>query len=285
MDMTREPEAPDDGDSTYAGDIVGSGSAPTSETATEVDATTDAEGVARAVLALTEEDLPPAERRRAVGQLATALRKRGFKDFFRPKAAMDWIAETVVDIAPRIPLRGLSTLRSHLAGLSDDEIADRLVRNAARSTAGIGAVGGGVAAIKWAVPPALLTAPALLAAETVAVVAVEIKLIGELQELYGQPVPGNGTQRALSLLQAWAGRRGVSLLVPGRGLAAALGTAARYELRDRLMRRFGRNLTTLGPLLTGAAVASYLNRRATLKLAEEVRENLDAQRPKAIPGG
>jgi hypothetical protein len=285
MDMTREPEAPDDGDSTYAGDIVGSGNAPTSETATEVDATTDAEGVARAVLALTEEDLPPAERRRAVGQLATALRKRGFKDFFRPKAAMDWIAETVVDIAPRIPLRGLSTLRSHFAGLSDDEIADRLVRNAARSTAGIGAVGGGVAAIKWAVPPALLTAPALLAAETVAVVAVEIKLIGELQELYGQPVPGNGTQRALSLLQAWAGRRGVSLLVPGRGLAAALGTAARYELRDRLMRRFGRNLTTLGPLLTGAAVASYLNRRATLKLAEEVRENLDAQRPKAIPGG
>ncbi len=198
---------------------------------------------------------------------------------------MDWIAETVVDIAPRIPLRGLGTLRSHFPGLSDDEIADRLVRNAARSTAGIGAVGGGVAAIKWAVPPALLTAPVLLAAETVAVVAVEIKLIGELQELYGQPVPGNGTQRALSLLQAWAGRRGVSLMVPGRGLAAALGTAARYELRDRLMRRFGRNLTTLGPLLTGAAVASYLNRRATLKLAEEVRENLDAQRPKAIPAG
>ncbi len=276
--MTREPGAPDDGVSTGAGDTVGSSRAPASEAP-------DADGVAQAVLALTEQDLHPAERRYAVGQLATALRKSGFKDFLRPKAAMDWIADTVVDITPRIPLRSLGTLRSHLPGLSDHEIADRLVRNAARSTAGIGAVGGGVAAIKWVVPPALLTAPALLAAETVAVVAVEIKLIGELQELYGQPVPGSGTQRALSLLQAWAGRRGVSLLVPGRGLAAALGTAARYELRDRLMRRFGRNLTTLGPLLTGAAVASYLNRRATLKLAEEVRENLDAQLSKAITAG
>ena len=42
-----------------------------------------------------------------------------------------------------------------------------------------------------------------------------------------------------------------------------LGTAARKELQTTLLKRFGRNLTTLGPLLTGAAVASYLNRRAT----------------------
>ena len=45
-------------------------------------------------------------------------------------------------------------------------------------------------------------------------------------------------------------------MVPGRGVAAVLGTAARHELRDRLVRRFGRNLTTLGPLFTGAAVAA-----------------------------
>ena len=61
-----------------------------------------------------------------------------------------------------------------------------------------------------------------------------------------------------------AGRRGVNLLVPARGAAAILSTAARYELRDRLLRRFGRNLTTLGPLFTGAAIAAWLNRRATL---------------------
>jgi hypothetical protein len=137
-----------------------------------------------------------------------------------------------------------------------------------------------VSAIQWAAPPALLTAPVLLAAETIAVVAVEIKLIGELQELYGQPVPGGHAQRAITLLQAWAGRRGVNLMVPGRSLAAVLGTTARHELRDRLARRFGRNLTVLGPLFTGAAIAAYLNRRATLKLAEEVRADLDTRVPR-----
>ncbi len=232
------------------------------------------------VARLADDDLSKADRRRAVGQLAGLLRGRGFTGMLRPRAAMAWIADTVVDLAPRIPLRDLATLRQHFPGLSDDDIADRLVRNAARASAGIGAVGGGVAAIEWMAPPALLTAPALLAAETVAVVAVELKLIGELQELYGQAVPGTTTQRAVSLLQAWAARRGVNLMAPGRGVAAVLGTAARHELRDRLLRRFGRNLTALGPLFTGAAVAAFLNRRATLHLADEVRRDLAHRRPR-----
>jgi hypothetical protein len=241
--------------------------------------------VAAAVARLTDDDLPTSERRRALGQIASALRKRGFTDVFRPRAAMTWLADFVVDVAPRIPLRDVTTLRTHYQGLSDMEVATRLVRNAGRTTAGIGAVGGGVAAIEWAAPPTLITTPVLLAAETVAVVAVELKLIGELHELYGRHVPGGQMQRALHLLQAWAGRRGVNLMVPGRGVAAVLSTAARHELRDRLLRRFGRNLTTLGPLLTGAAVAAYLNRRATLKLAQEVREDLLRNRPPAITAG
>jgi hypothetical protein len=241
--------------------------------------------VAAAVARLTDSDLTPAQRRSAVGQLAAGLRERGFADLFKPRAAMNWITDTVVDVAPRIPLRDLATLRGHFPELTDAEIAERLVRNAARTTGGIGAVGGGVAAVEWIAPPALLTAPALLAAETIAVVAVEIKLIGELQELHGQTVPGSGGQKALSLLQAWAGRRGVDLLVPGRGMAAVLGSAARHELRDRLVRRFGRNLTTLGPLLTGAVVAAYLNRRATLKLAGEVQRDLRRRPPREVTSG
>jgi hypothetical protein len=237
------------------------------------DAVADDE-TAAAVARLTEGDLPRDEKRRALGVIAHALRKRGIADAWKPQRLMAWVGDAVVDVAPRIPLRSLETLRAHHPGLTDQEIADRLVRNAARTSAGIGAVGGGVAAVEWAAPPLLLSAPIMLAAETVAVVAVEIKLIGELQELYGASVQGNLAERGLSLLQAWAGRRGVSLLVPGRGVAAVLGTTARRELRDRLVRRFGRNLTTLGPLLTGAAVAAFLNRRATLKLADEVRRDL-----------
>jgi len=238
--------------------------------------------VSNAVARLADENLPTAERRRALAQMAGWLRRRGFTDVFRPKAAMAWISDTVVDLAPRIPLRDLATLRAHHPGLSDEQIAERIVRNAARASAGIGAVGGGVSAIEWAAPPALLTAPVLLAAETVAVVAIEIKMLGELHELAGHPIPGSTAQRTASLIQSWAGRRGVNLLVPARGAAAILSTAARYELRDRLLRRFGRNLTTLGPLFTGAAIAAWLNRRATLHLAEEVRKDLARHIPKQI---
>src|SRR5262245_61419176 len=243
------------------------------------------DATADALALLASDDLEPAQRRQALGQVAAALRERGFADFFEPKAALNWIADTVVDVAPRIPLRDLPTLRRHFPGQTDMEIAARLVRNAARTSAGIGAVGGGVSALEWVAPPALLTQPVLLAAETVAVVAVELKLIGELQELYGQPVPGGTAQQAMTLLQAWAGRRGVNLMVPARGVAGVLGTATRRELRDRLARRFGRSLTTLGPFLTGAAVAAYLNRRATLKLAEEVRKDLATRLPRQITRG
>jgi hypothetical protein len=241
------------------------------------------QATAAAVARLTDGDLPAAEKRRALADIARALHLRGLSDALKPRVVMAWVGDAVVDVAPRIPLRDLATLRGHFPGLTDEEIADRLVRTAARTNAGIGAVGGGVTAVQWAAPPALLTAPVVLAAETVAVVAVELKLIGELQELYGQPLTGPVAQRSLSLLQAWAGRRGVNLLVPGRSVAAVLSTAARHELRDRLVRRFGRNLTTLGPLLTGAAVAAFLNRRATVKLAEEVRRDLAKRRPHNLP--
>ncbi len=231
------------------------------------------------VAALASDGLDQAERRRLLGRLAGELRKRGIGDLFRPKAAMRWIADAVGDVAPRLPVRDRATLHRHFPGLSEDQLAERLIRNAALTTAGLGAASGGVAAIEWVATPTLLSAPVLLAAETVAVVAVEIKLIGELHEVYGQPVPGNGGQRAVALIQAWAQRRGINPMLPGVGVAAVLGTAARRDLRDRLLRRFGRNLTSYGPMLTGAAVASFLNRRATIALGQQIRKDL-ADRPR-----
>jgi hypothetical protein len=228
-----------------------------------------------AVAALTDEDIEPATRRRLLGRVVRAeIRARGIKSLFKPKEAIRWIVDAVTTVAPHIPIRDLETLKAHYGGLEGEELAERLSRNAARVTAGIGAAGGGVAAVEWAVTPTLLSAPVLLAAETVAVVAVEMKLIGELHEVYGRRIEGNGAQRAAALLQAWAQRRGVSPLAPGRGIAAALGTAARKELRERLVRRFGRNLGTFGPLFTGAAIAGFLNRRATQALSAEIRRDL-----------
>ena len=228
------------------------------------------------IAALTADNLDQSERRKLLGRLVGQMRLRAIGDLFRPKAAIRWVADTVSDVAPRLPIRDRETLLRHFPGLSDDAIAERLIRNAALTTAAVGAASGGVAAIEWVATPTLLSAPVLLAAETVVVVAVEIKLIGELHEVYGAPVAGTRSQRAAALVQAWAHRRGIDPVVPGGiGLAAVLGTAARKELRDRLLRRFGRNLTTYGPMLTGAAVASYLNRRATISLGQQIRKDLE----------
>ena len=233
------------------------------------------------VAALTADDLEPAGRRKLLGRLVGDVRRRGLGQLFRPKAAMRWMADVVGDIAPHVPVRDLDSLHGHFAGLDDEELADRLIRNAARATAGIGAAGGGVASLEWAATPTLLSAPVLLAAETVAVVAIELKLIGELHEVYRQPISGSTGTRAANLIQAWSGQRGVNPLVPGVGVATVLGTAARKELQGTLLRRFGRNLTTLGPLLTGAAVASYLNRRATRSLGEKLKKDL-RRKPRVI---
>jgi hypothetical protein len=231
--------------------------------------------LSRAVVALTSDDVPINDRRRLLGRLVRLeIGQRGVKDLFRPKKAIGWITDSVTAVAPHIPLRDLETLRAHHGGLEGDALAERLIRNAARVTAGIGAAGGGVAAVEWVATPSLLSAPVLLAAETVAVVAVEMKLIGELHAVYGRPIPGSGTHRALALIQAWAERRGINPMRVGGSVAAAMGTALRKELRDRLLRRFGRNLSTMGPFLTGAAVGGFLNRRATNALGEEIRKDL-----------
>jgi hypothetical protein len=223
--------------------------------------------------ALATPELVPRQRRRLLDQLAGQLPRFGA---WRPGTAVRWATDTVGELAPHIPVRELATLQEHHHGLAGDLLAERLVRNAARATAGVGVASGGLAALKWTVPPTLLAAPVLLCVETVAVVAIELKLIGELQEAYQLPAGGAGSQRAVSLLHSWASQRGVNPMLPAAGIAVVLGTAARKELAERLARRFARNLPTLAPLLAGAAVAGYLNQRATQTLGRQLRSDLSA---------
>jgi hypothetical protein len=73
----------------------------------------------------------------------------------------------------------------------------------------------------------------MLSAATLAVVAVELKLVAELHVVYGRAPIGTRTQVTVAYLTAWAGRHAV----PGAGapsrpdLAAALTTAMRQQLR------------------------------------------------------
>jgi hypothetical protein len=118
-------------------------------------------------------------------------------------------------------------------------------------------------------------------AETVAVAAIETKLIAELHEVYGRPMPGRGTERVYVMARAWAEQRGATSAVLGAGapvLGDALGRNGRAELlwlvRRRLLRRSGANLTGLGPLVVGGAAGASLNRRATRRLGQAVVDGL-----------
>jgi len=196
-----------------------------------------------------------------------------------------WLAETAVDMIPHIPVRDLSTLQEHHDGASGAALAGALIRNAARATATVGATTGALASVEDMSPPAWVVLPVELALETLAVAAIEMKLVAELHEVYGRPVRGSGTDKALTLARAWAERRGVSAetFVTGGGLGQVLGRGTRNEvmrlLRRRLMRRTLRNTSSLAPFLIGAVAGAEVNRRATASLGDAVVRDLAATRP------
>jgi len=189
-----------------------------------------------------------------------------------------WLADEMVQIAPRIRFRDLRTLRDHHPGRTDEEIAQVLVKHAARTTAAIGAAAGVLASVEYAAPATLLAAPVQLAAETLAVAAVELKLVAELHELAGQPARGSLVDRAAAYLMSWTRQRAIDPTMPNSGLAAALGQTAKRELRIRLMRRLSRNLTSLAPLLAGAAAGAEINRRTTRTLGDKLLAELRGRR-------
>jgi len=180
------------------------------------------------------------------------------------------VADRVIEIAPRVPVRDLATLREQFPGLGPEEIADKLVAGAARGSATVGA-GVGAAAM-MPVPPAM---PAELAAEIVGVASVELKLIAELHEVYGHRPPGNLKQRTAAYLGAWTSERGIDITRPTT-LNAALGGQMKRELRQQLLKRTVRNLPNLTPFMVGAAVGAVMNSRDTKKVAEKIREDLRA---------
>ncbi|MGZ4596414.1 MAG: hypothetical protein ACXV4A_03095 [Actinomycetes bacterium] len=209
------------------------------------------------------------ELRSLTGALAGSARTAGKASLLGGR----WLTDLLIDLAPRLPLRDLSTLRAQHPGLGDHDLAEALISGAAKATAAVGAAGGALAAIEFAAPPALLTAPVQLAAETLLIAAIEVKLIAELHEVHGVTVPGSARERGLAYLAAWTHRRGVNPLEPG-GVRFALGAPAKAALRRRLVRRAGRNLSTMGPLMSGAVAGSVINHRETRRVGGQVRDDL-----------
>ncbi|MEV5609569.1 hypothetical protein [Streptomyces sp. NPDC052225] len=230
------------------------------------------------------DDAQPARRRvdavkdgvRKGGSAArTGIRKSGtvvktgmVKGGAAAKAGFGHLADRIIDIAPRVPVRDLATLRRHFPGLGPEEIADKLVAGAANASSTVGA-GIGVAAM-LPVPPAMATE---LAAEITGVAAIELKLIAELHEVYGVRPRGTLKDRSSAYLTSWTQERGIDVAKP-MSVNAALGGQMKRELRQQIMKRTMRNLPSLTPFMIGAAVGATMNRRDTKKLAERVRKDL-----------
>lgn len=221
------------------------------------------------------------ERGRQLGRLATAMAGSARGAGAGAVASGRWLADLLVETAPRIPVRDREALRAHHPGLSDDAIAEALVRGAARATAAVGAGGGAVAAASWTVPPSLLvSAPLQLAAETLAVAAIETKLVAELHAVHGAVPAGSSSQRAVAYVSSWASGRGLDPSDP-RLLTTVMGTAAKARIRRRLVGRATRGLTTLGPMLSGAVAGAIVNSRATTSLGQSMSTQL---RGRVVPG-
>jgi hypothetical protein len=189
------------------------------------------------------------------------------------------LTRETLEMAPKIPIRNIETLREQYPGLGREELADAVIEGAARASAGVGAAVGAAAAV-----PFIPTWPVELGVETLTLVAVELKLIAELHEIYGQRAPGGRSQRMMAYVSSWANRRGVR--ITASGVAVSAGSPLWRKLERRLVTKAGKSVLSLAPLLTGAAAGAAINLRETRKLGGQVRADLRklAADPGAITG-
>src|ERR1035438_8775964 len=253
----------------------------------------------------------PSRRRKLTAAIPRLARRSGRATWFGVQSGSRWLTAEGLAMAPRLPVRDQLTLRAQFPGLTPEELADALIQGSARAAGAVGAAAGAAMVLPLPTAPVeapfgtadaliqgwaraagavgaaagaamvlpLPTAPVEVAIETLALVGIEIKLVAELHEVYGQPASGPPSERMLSYVAAWAHRRGVGL-APG-GLALAVGSPLRRRLQRRLLARAGRSATSFGPLLTGAVVGAALNRRETRRLGADVRDDLRRRSPQA----
>jgi hypothetical protein len=170
----------------------------------------------------------------------------------------------------------LTELRTRYPGLSDDEVAKRLIDRAARTAAGLALLVGGVIAAQGAVAVASAAAPpaggaaigsigVTALAEVLALFVLEAKLRADLGALAGQPTlsPRELAANVLGDVQAAGGWKAVR----GRSMRLALPDAAVRRAAARLAAivpaRFARIVLPeiVAPLIGSAVAARLANRQ------------------------
>ena len=248
-------------DDNEGADVIAREAAEAATELTEAERQQDQRRIAARFAAVARSGVRVAGRGTGVARRGTGAARRGMG------SGVNWMVSQVIAMGPRLRVRDQAALRAQFPGSSAEEIADALIEGASRASA---AVGGAVGA--WAALPVLPAFPAEVAAETLALVGIEIKLVAELHEAYGMPATGKAADRASAYIAAWAHRRGV-FMVPG-GLILVAGSPLARQLRRRLAARATRSAFSLGPLLTGTLAGAMLNRRETRRLGEDIRADL-----------
>lgn len=190
------------------------------------------------------------------------------------------LADVLLKTAPLLRIRDAETLSRCYGGMTGPALAGQLIRQAGHRSAAIGGLTGAVAGAGALAPPLWIVLPAEIVGETLLIAAIEIKLVAELHEVYGLPIEGDQRDRGMALVQAWSERRGLSLeeLAASGDARTAFGRGTRNQIiqmvRRRFMARVARNVSSVLPLLVGAAAGAELNRRATRDLGDAVVKDL-----------
>jgi hypothetical protein len=195
------------------------------------------------------------------------------------------LADLLLYIAPRLPVRDLVALHKSYGGVTGGTLAGKVIKSASRTSAGVGGVTGALATAGELAPPLWVTLPVEILAETLLVTAVEMRMIVELQAVYGLPIEGDTTARGVAIVEAWSTRRGVDmkrLERKGRSELArdhGVGKNLTRVVKRKLMARAARNLGTLAPLFIGAAIGAETNRRSTRDIGNAIIHDLVKQAP------
>lgn len=189
------------------------------------------------------------------------------------------LGDLLLKIAPKIPVRTAEELRTKSGGMTGESLAGYHVKRASRHSAAIGGLAGGLASASSFVPPAWIMFPAEVLVETILIASIEMKLVAELHEIYGQPITGNDEDRGMAILHAWSERRGFdpeNAAILGIGSAASKGARTKlvHLIRRKLLARAARNISTIAPMLIGAVAAAEINRRATSDLGNALVRDL-----------
>jgi hypothetical protein len=192
------------------------------------------------------------------------------------EVSMGGIQPLLDEAAAQVRPASLQELRTRYPGLSDDEVARRLIDRAAKTAAGLALLVGGVVAAQHAVAVASAAAPPAAGAaigslgvtalaEVLALFVLEAKLRADLGALAGQPAlsPRELAANVLGDVQAAGGWKALR----GRSLRLALPDAAVRRAAVRLAAivpaRFARIVIpeVVAPLIGSAVAARLANRQ------------------------